>query len=161
MRSWRESASGRRRITRTAPFSGGQQQRVLIARALASEPDLMVLDEPAEGMDLLGAYDILTYLREANTNAQMAVLMISHHLDDVISSVDHLCFVNKGNGLFESGVCCDMASLSRLSRLFGREVETHSCAGKTHVHIQGEERSHVHGREPHRHPVPEQESGGA
>ena len=51
----------------------------------------MVLDEPAEGMDPLGAYDILTYLREANTNAQMAVLMISHHLDDVISSVDHLC----------------------------------------------------------------------
>ena len=53
-----------------------------------------------------------------------------------------------------------MASPSRLSRLFGREVETHSCAGKTHVHIQGEERSHVHGSEPYRHPVLEQSQVG-
>ncbi len=139
-------------------LSGGQQQRVLIARALASDPDLMVLDEPAEGMDLLGAYDILAYLGEADVKSKMAVLMISHHVDDVISSVDHLCFVNKNNGLFAAGVCCDMASPGKLSQLFGREVQTHCCAGKTHVHVLGEEKSHVHGLEPH---VPPAERNGA
>jgi len=134
-------------------FSGGQQQRVLLARALASDPDLMILDEPAEGMDLLGAHDILTFLKETNVQSKMAVLMISHFLDDVISSVDHLCFVNKTQDLFEASTCCDMASAEKLSKLFGRAVETHSCAGKTHVHVQGEE-SHVHehdGKHPHGH----------
>ena len=119
-------------------LSGGQQQRVLIARALAGEPDLMILDEPAEGMDLLGAYDVLKFLREANAQSTMAVLMISHHVDDVISSVDHLCFVNKTSDLFEVGTCCEMGSAEQLSKLFGRAVETHSCAGKTHVHVQGD-----------------------
>ena len=119
-------------------LSGGQQQRVLIARALAGDPDLMILDEPAEGMDLLGAHDVLNFLREANVQSTMAVLMVSHHVDDVISSVDHLCFINKTSDLFEVGTCCEMGSAEQLSKLFGRAVETHSCAGKTHVHVQGE-----------------------
>ena len=117
-------------------LSGGQQQRVLLARALAGEPDLMILDEPAEGMDLLGAHDVLKFLRGANVQSTMSVLMISHHVDDVISSVDHLCFVNKTSDLFEVGTCCEMGSAEQLSKLFGRAVETHSCAGKTHVHVQ-------------------------
>lgn len=131
-------------------LSGGQQQRVLLARALAADPDLMILDEPAEGMDLLGAHDILTFLKEANVQSKMAVLMISHFLDDVISSVDHLCFVNKSQDLFEAGTCCEMASAEKLSKLFGRVVETHCCAGRTHVHVQGEV-SHVHAHGDHQH----------
>lgn len=132
-----------------APFralSGGQQQRVLLARALIAEPDLLILDEPAEGMDLLGAHDVLKFLREANVETTMAVLMISHHLDDVISSVDHLCFINKSANLFDAGPASTMASAKKLSNLFGRTVETHMCAGKTHVHVQGEHTgSHDHG----------------
>jgi ABC-type Mn2+/Zn2+ transport system ATPase subunit len=117
-------------------LSGGQQQRVLLARALAVDPDLLVLDEPAEGMDLLGASDILRFLRKANGDGRMAVLMISHHLDDVISCVDHLCFINQHADLFEAGAAETMASSDRLSALYGRTVETHLCAGKTHVHVR-------------------------
>ncbi len=133
-------------------LSGGQQQRILLARALVADPDLLILDEPAEGMDLMGAHDVLAFLREANVQTSMAVLMISHHLDDVISSVDHLCFVNKSKNLFEAGTCCDMASAENLSKLFGRTVETHSCAGKTHVHVQGDYfHEHVHRDDTHVH----------
>ena len=118
-------------------LSGGQQQRVLLARALAVDPDVLVLDEPAEGMDLLGTSDTLGYLRRINTSGRMAVLMISHHLDDVISAVDHLCFINQHTDLFASGATADMASSEKLSTLYGRQVDTHVCAGKTHVHVQG------------------------
>jgi ABC-type Mn2+/Zn2+ transport system ATPase subunit len=116
-------------------LSGGEQQRVLLARALAADPDLMVLDEPAEGMDLLGTSDILHYLKRVNVNGRMLVLMISHHLDDVLSAVDHLCFINQYANLFEAGGAEEMASSQRLSSLYGRRMETHRCAGKMHVHI--------------------------
>jgi ABC-type Mn2+/Zn2+ transport system ATPase subunit len=117
-------------------LSGGQQQRVLLARALAVDPDILVLDEPAEGMDLLGTSDTLHFLRNANTSGRMSVLMISHHLDDVISSVDHLCFINQYSNLFEAGPAEAMASSEKLTSLYGRTVETHVCAGKTHVHVR-------------------------
>jgi ABC-type Mn2+/Zn2+ transport system ATPase subunit len=117
-------------------LSGGQQQRALLARALAVDPDVLVLDEPAEGMDLLGTSDILGYLRRINTSGRMAVLMISHHVDDVINSVDHLCFINQHTALFESGPTVDMASPERLTSLYGRPVQTHLCSGRTHVHVR-------------------------
>ena len=117
-------------------LSGGQQQRVLLARALAVDPDVLVLDEPAEGMDLLGTSDTLGYLRRINATGRMAVLMISHQLDDVLSAVDHLCFINQHTDLFASGSTADMASPEKLSTLYGRQVETHVCAGKTHVHVR-------------------------
>jgi len=117
-------------------LSGGQQQRVLLARALAVDPDVLVLDEPAEGMDLLGTADTLRFLRQVNSGGRMAVLMISHHLDDVIGAVDHLCFISQHANLFEAGTAQAMASSEKLSALYGRPIETHECAGKTHVHVR-------------------------
>jgi ABC-type Mn2+/Zn2+ transport system ATPase subunit len=117
-------------------LSGGQQQRVLLARALAVDPDVLVLDEPAEGMDLLGTADTLRFLRKANAGGRMAVLMISHHLDDVISAVDHLSFISRHANLFEAGPAETMASSEKLTALYGRTIDTHQCAGKTHVHVR-------------------------
>jgi ABC-type Mn2+/Zn2+ transport system ATPase subunit len=116
-------------------LSGGQQQRVLLARALAADPDMLVLDEPAEGMDLVGTADILSFLRTLHRERQMAVLMISHHLDDVVSTVDHLCLINQYTGTFEAGPVDTMVSSEKLSLLYGRRIETHVCAGEQHVHV--------------------------
>ena len=64
--------------------------------------------------------------------------MISHRLDDVINSVDHLCFINQYSDLFEAGAAEAMASSAKLSSLYGRPVETHTCAGTTHIHVREE-----------------------
>jgi ABC-type Mn2+/Zn2+ transport system ATPase subunit len=117
-------------------LSGGQQQRVLLARALAADPDLLVLDEPVEGMDLLGTSDILRFLKGVNAAGRMSVLMISHQLDEVIDAVDHLCFIDKHTDLFEAGPTCEMAKPEKLSKLYGRPVSAHTCDGRTHVHVQ-------------------------
>jgi ABC-type Mn2+/Zn2+ transport system ATPase subunit len=117
-------------------LSGGQQQRVLLARALAADPDILVLDEPAEGMDLVGTADILGFLRTLNGERKMALLMISHHLDDVVSTVDHLCLINQYTGTFETGPVTAMVSSDKLTSLYGRRIETHACDGMQHVHVQ-------------------------
>jgi ABC-type Mn2+/Zn2+ transport system ATPase subunit len=117
-------------------LSGGQQQRVLLARALAADPDILVLDEPAEGMDVVGTSDILGFLRKLHGERRMALLMISHHLDDVASTVDQLCLINQYQGTFETGPVGAMVASEKLTTLYGRPIETHECAGIQHVHVR-------------------------
>lgn len=76
-----------------AALSGGQQQRVLIARALASDPSLLLLDEPTSGVDHVAEqeiYSLLSALRE-----QMTILMVTHDLNRAVESVDRLLCVHK------------------------------------------------------------------
>jgi ABC-type Mn2+/Zn2+ transport system ATPase subunit len=120
---------------RFSALSGGQQQRALLARALSVDPDVLVLDEPAEGMDLPATGDILGFLSALNLDGRMAILMISHRLDDVVAATGHLCFINQYSDTFEAGPTAAMVSSENLSRLYGRSITTHQCDGKTHVHV--------------------------
>ncbi|MEZ5315071.1 MAG: ABC transporter ATP-binding protein [Chlamydiales bacterium] len=79
-----------------APFttlSGGQKQRVLIARALVSNPSLLLLDEPTSGVDHFAENEIYTLLYELRK--ELTILMVTHHLNRIIESVDYLFCVQK------------------------------------------------------------------
>ena len=72
-------------------LSGGQQQRVLLARALAAEPDLLVLDEPTAGMDIASEAAILEFLRELNRSTGVTILIVTHMLSLVINFAHPSC----------------------------------------------------------------------
>ena len=74
-------------------LSGGQRQRVLIARALASEPDILVLDEPTSNVDVAVELRLSTLLEELNRS--LTVILITHDLGFASSLVDTLLCVNK------------------------------------------------------------------
>ena len=76
-------------------LSGGQKQRVLIARALASEPEVLVLDEPTNGMDLPSRLAILDLARHLHATTQLTVIMVSHLLDDVANHVKRMAIVER------------------------------------------------------------------
>jgi ABC-type Mn2+/Zn2+ transport system ATPase subunit len=123
-------------------LSGGEKQRVLMARALVSQPDVLVLDEPTEGIDLAGEADMMDFLGELHRQGELALIMIEHHMTDVISIVDHLCLINQHTGLFEAGPIAELLTEQRLGQLYQRPVEIDACAERTHVHVRGRGRDH-------------------
>ncbi|MFQ6016739.1 MAG: zinc ABC transporter ATP-binding protein ZnuC [Kiloniellaceae bacterium] len=79
--------------------SGGEFQRVLLARALLREPELLVLDEPLQGVDFGGQIELYDLIGRLRRRHGMGVLMVSHDLHVVMAATDHVVCLNRH-------VCC-------------------------------------------------------
>jgi ABC-type oligopeptide transport system ATPase subunit len=88
-------------------FSGGQRQRLGIARALASEPDFLVLDEPTSALDVSVQAQILNLLKDLQESRQLTLLLITHNL----SLVRHMC---DRAAVLSQGLIVEMGPVSRL-----------------------------------------------
>ena len=80
-------------------ISGGELQRVLLARALLREPDLLVLDEPIQGVDLTGQYELYDLISNLRRQRGCGILMVSHELHLVMATTDQVVCLNRH-------VCC-------------------------------------------------------
>ncbi len=115
-------------------LSGGQRQRTLIARALASDPELLALDEPTNGMDPSAELDALDVLRDLHRGGRLAVVMISHRLEAVANYARRLAFVDQEQGLWAIGPLPEMLRPEALSRLYGRDVVVREEGGRRFVY---------------------------
>lgn len=86
-----------------SPFelSGGQKRRVAIAGVLAMHPEVMVLDEPAAGLDPRGRNEILQCIKNIQLKEKMAVILVSHSMEDVANYADRILVMNKGELLYD------------------------------------------------------------
>jgi manganese/zinc/iron transport system ATP- binding protein len=112
-------------------LSGGQKQRTLIARALAAEPTILVLDEPTNGMDLPAENAIMELVRRLHLEDRLTVVMVSHLLNVVASYVARLAIV--GNGRLEVGAVATMLTAEKLTALYGTPVRVHRVDGSAVV----------------------------
>ncbi|HVR29705.1 MAG TPA: ABC transporter ATP-binding protein [Thermoanaerobaculia bacterium] len=101
-------------------LSDGERQRVLIARALAQEPELMILDEPTAYLDLPRRIETLGLLRRLARETQVTVLLSTHHLDLALSHADRVWLLPRG-GPLEIGSPEDVALSGALERTFVSE----------------------------------------
>lgn len=103
-------------------LSGGETQRVLLARTLLRNPELLVLDEPAQGVDLHGQVELFSLLEKVRQERGCSVLMVSHDLHLVMASTGRVICLN-------THVCCtgSPAAVTRnpaFVELFGEEAAT-------------------------------------
>jgi ABC-type Mn2+/Zn2+ transport system ATPase subunit len=110
-------------------LSGGQKQRVLIARALASEPEALILDEPTNGMDLPSRLAILDLIEDLHEEGGLTVIMVSHLLEDVANYVRHLAIVERE--FFQVGSVEDVLTGPNLSRLYNMPVTVERVHDRT------------------------------
>jgi ABC-type Mn2+/Zn2+ transport system ATPase subunit len=108
-------------------LSGGQKQRTLIARALVGEPNVLVLDEPTNGMDLVSTTQILGLVRELHERDGLTVIMVSHALNEVANYVERIALVVGGG--FRIGSVDEIMTVPVLSEMYGIPVEVDSFNG--------------------------------
>ena len=101
-------------------LSGGEFQRALLARALLQSPDLLVLDEPLEGVDFAATSELYQHIRAIRDENGCAVLLISHDLHIVMRETDKVLCIN-------GHVCCSgspqaIASDPEYHKLFGKKA---------------------------------------
>ena len=100
-------------------LSGGEFQRVLLARAIAKKPDLLVLDEPVQGVDFTGEVELYALIKKISETLQCGILLISHDLHVVMSATDYVVCLN-------GHVCCSgspaaVAQNKEYKELFGEK----------------------------------------
>lgn len=128
-------------------LSGGERQRVLLARALLREPDLLLLDEPGQNMDVSGQLAMYELIRRIQREKGCAVLMVSHDLHFVMRQTDqvyclyhHVCCSGKPQEIVENQAFTELFG-PRIAEVLGYYHHHHS---HTHEHFPGEPCEEVH-----------------
>jgi ABC-type Mn2+/Zn2+ transport system ATPase subunit len=97
-------------------FSGGQKQRTLMARALVSDPDILVLDEPTNDMDIAAEHATMELVDRLHRERGILVLMVSHMLNVVVNHVHQVALV--GGGRFTLGTVEEIVTPDMLHKLY-------------------------------------------
>ena len=118
-------------------LSGGELQRVLLARALIRKPDLLVLDEPVQGVDVHGQVELYQLISRIRDQRGCAVLMVSHDLHLVMAATDRVLCLNQH-------ICCSgtpesVSSHPAFAELFGPGAVQHMAV---YVHDQNHHHHH-------------------
>jgi zinc transport system ATP-binding protein len=107
-------------------LSDGQRQRVLVARALVNDPDVLILDEPTNGMDVASeraAFDLFARLKSAR---HLAIIVVSHHMTMLGSRASHVVWVDKDEGHFKAGdvdlIRQDPSFIAHYGTVFGADA---------------------------------------
>ena len=119
-------------------LSGGEFQRVLLARAISKKPELLVLDEPVQGVDFTGEIALYELIKKISDTLNCGILLISHDLHTVMTATDHVVCLN-------GHVCCsgspsDVARNNEYKALFGEQAsQTLSIYEHKHDHVHSHE----------------------
>jgi zinc/manganese transport system ATP-binding protein len=121
---------------RVGGLSGGEQQRVLIAHALVSRPELLLLDEPLANLDPGSVQEIIGLLHQVARQQHVAIFLSAHEMNPLLSVMDRVVYI--ANARVASGTTDEVVRPDVLSALYGHHVDVLRVHGRVMV-VVGEE----------------------
>jgi iron complex transport system ATP-binding protein len=104
-------------------LSEGERKRTLISRALMTDPEMLLLDEPAAGLDLGGREDLVARLSEFALDPDApAMVLVTHHVEEIPPGFTHAMLLREG-GIVAQGLMDDVITAQNLSATFGQDLE--------------------------------------
>ncbi|WP_044747794.1 ABC transporter ATP-binding protein [Bacillus alveayuensis] len=105
-------------------LSQGEKRKVLIGRALMAKPNLLILDEPSIGLDILAREEILTLIKEIITYQQCHVLYVTHYIEEIIEEMTHVLLLKDGQ-IVAAGPKEEVLTDEHLSKTFQLTMKVH------------------------------------
>ena len=144
----RDTGIAKLQDSKVQQLSGGERQRVLLARALLRQPDVLVLDEPMQGLDIQSEAELYDYVRNLPSKYGCAVLMVSHDLQWVMQGTHRVVCLNKH-------ICCsglpenvqqhpEYQAIFGTNRVFYQHHHEHCAHGDHAEPCQHDSRPHIH-----------------
>jgi zinc/manganese transport system ATP-binding protein len=112
-------------------LSGGEQQRVMVAHALVSQPELLLLDEPLANLDPGSAQEIIALLHQVARQQHVAIFLSAHEMNPLLPVMDRVVYV--ANGRVASGTTDEVVRPDVLSALYGHHVDVLRVHGRVLV----------------------------
>ena len=118
-----ESVGGEHLADRTyGTLSEGERKRVLIARSLMTDPELLLLDEPAAGLDLGGREELVARLSDLALDPDApAMVLVTHHVEEIPPGFSHCLILSEG-AVVAAGLLTDVLTAENLSTAFGQSI---------------------------------------
>ena len=123
--------------------SGGEQQRLLIGQALVRHPELLILDEPLDSLDLPNQASVTALVRQICSAEGVAVLLVAHDVNPLLGYLDRVIYLGRGRAL--AGSVHEVITTTGLSALYGAPVEVLRTGDGRLVVVGTPEAPHHHG----------------
>ncbi len=126
-----ESVGGEHLADRTyGTLSEGERKRVLIARSLMTDPELLLLDEPAAGLDLGGREELVARMADLAADPDApAIVLVTHHVEEIPPGFTHCLLLAEGEPV-ASGLLTDVLTSENLSKAFGQAITVDTIDGR-------------------------------
>lgn len=131
--------------------SGGEQQRLLIAQALVQKPELLVLDEPLDSLDVTNQASVSALIQHVCRSQGVAVMLVAHDVNPLLPYLDTVLYLAHGGAVM--GPPAEIVTSETLTMLYGTPVDVlHDRAGRLVVVGQPDTHEHHHDDVRHDHP---------
>jgi iron complex transport system ATP-binding protein len=116
-------------------MSAGERRRVLIARALVTRPDALVLDEPTTGLDFVARYRFMESIRRLARDGT-TIILVTHHVEEIVPEIKRVILLRAGRVAF-AGEPAEVLTPERLTSVFGAPMHVERSGAYYHVRLAG------------------------